>query len=74
MSRTKRNIPDRKLSEKEKKLAEKNKLKHGLESKTTVYDDPNFSQSAKKEAKREKHRKQRHDSEVEIEDQMEDQE
>ena len=59
MSHTERNKPLKKLTAKEEKLAKKNKFKHGLDSKQTVYEDPNFSQSGKKEAKKEKHRKQR---------------
>jgi hypothetical protein len=59
MSHTKRNKPLKKLTPKEEKLASKNKFKHGLASKITFYEEPNFSQSGKKQAKKEKHRKQR---------------
>lgn len=68
MSHTKRNKPLKRLTAKEKKLVEKNKFKHGLDSKQTVYEDPNFSQSGKKEAKKEKHHKQRRESKKEIND------
>jgi hypothetical protein len=59
MSHTQRNKPLKKLTPKEEKLAKKNKFKHGLDGKNTLYEEPNFSQSGKKEAKKEKHRKQR---------------
>lgn len=72
MSRTKRNIPYGKLTKKEKKLASKNKLKHGLDCKMTLYEDPVFSQSGKKEAKKEKHRKQRNEAGKEIVEQVKD--
>ena len=50
----------------------RNKLKHGLDGKNSLYEEPNFSQSGKKEAKKEKHRKQRIQSSKEIEDQTSD--
>jgi hypothetical protein len=68
MSHTKRNKPLKQLTAKEEKLVKKNKFKHGLDSKTTVYEDPNFSQSGKKEAKKEKHHKQRIAAKKEIEE------
>jgi hypothetical protein len=72
MSKTQRNVPFKKLTPKEKKLALRNKLKHGLDGKNSLYEEPNFSQSGKKEAKKEKHRKQRIQSSKEIEDQTSD--
>ena len=66
MSHTERNKPFKKLSPKEEKLANRNKFKHGIDSKQTVYEEPNFSQSGKKEAKKEKHRKQRFEAKKEI--------
>ena len=68
MSHTKRNKPLKPLTPKEEKLANKNKFKHGLDSKKTVYEEPNFSQAGKKEAKKEKHRKQRIDAKKVIKD------
>jgi hypothetical protein len=59
MSNTKRNKPQKKLDSKEEKLADKNKFKHGLESKRTFTEDLEFSQSGKKEAKKEVHKKER---------------
>jgi hypothetical protein len=67
MSKTQRNIPYGKLTDKEKKLAAKNKLKHGL---STSYKDTNYSQSGKKHAKKESHRKQRINANKEIKNQV----
>jgi hypothetical protein len=72
MSRTKRDVPLEKLSEKEKKLAKKGKYKNPAFIKGEL--EGHFSNSAKKEAKKEKHRKQRKETIKEIEDQVEDSE
>ena len=71
MSRTKRNVPLKNLSEKEKKLVEKNKYHHPVQIKSSGYE-VEFSQNAKKEAKKEKHRKQRHETDKEIKEQISD--
>lgn len=68
MSRTKRNVPEAKLTEKEKKLAKKNKYHHPVDIKGEVV--PHFSQNAKREAKREKHHKQRIETDKEIKEQI----
>lgn len=59
MSRTKRKKPQKMLSGKEQKYANKRKYKKGLASKVRFFDGPVFSQSGKKDAKKEKHRKER---------------
>ena len=71
MSRTKRNIPLANLTEKEKKLVEKNKYHHSVDIKGEIV--PHFSQNAKREAKKEKHRKQRKETNKEINEQIDDQ-
>jgi hypothetical protein len=72
MSRTKRNIPLKKLTKKEKELVEKGKYKHAVNIKGEP--EEKFSDSAKREAKKEKHRKQRKETIKEIEDQTKDDE
>lgn len=66
MSRTKREIPSKKLTPKQKKLAKKGKYHHGLIDKVDY--ELHYSPSHKKEAKKEKHRKQRIQSKKEIEE------
>ena len=70
MSRTKRNVPEAKLlTEKEKKLAKKNKYHHPVDIRG---EEPHFSQNAKRDAKKEKHRKERIGSSKEIKEQISD--
>lgn len=73
MSRTKRNVPEGILSEKEKKYAKKNKLKHGVHTKMNP-NELEFSQAAKREAKKLKHHHDRDESKKEIETQVKDEE
>ena len=70
MSKTQRNKPHGTLTEKEKRLAEKNKFHHPVMIKGEVVE--HYSPNAKKEAKKEKHRKQRIETSKEIESQIED--
>jgi len=69
MSKTQRNKPHGTLTEREKKLAEKNKFHHPVIIKGEV---EYYSANAKKEAKKEKHRKQRIETSKEIKSQLKD--
>jgi hypothetical protein len=71
MSRTQRNKPHGKLSEKEQKYVEKGKYKHGVHTKQNPYE-LEHSQSAKREEKRRKHKGERHNGDEDIVDQLED--
>jgi hypothetical protein len=70
MSKTRRNKPHGTLTEREKKLAEKNKFHSPVMIKGEVVE--HYSANAKKEAKKEKHRKQRIETSKEIKSQLKD--
>lgn len=58
MSHTLRNKPHKKLKPSEEKFVERNKFKHGVQTKRNIYE-LEYSQSAKKESKKRKHKIQR---------------
>lgn len=68
MARTKRNKPHKKLDSQQQKFADRNKYKHGVHTKSNIYE-LEFTQSAKKEEKRLKHKRQRKDNKERIQEQ-----